>query len=140
MATPEEIQAVRYELADTDPALPVMADEEIEYFIDKNNGSIARATIDTAKSLLFKLCYRTDETIDILSIKGSKTAEAWARALEMFLKNPSLNSVLTTLNVYAGNISKSDMQANVANCDNNFVASPTSSVVSCNTSSNPFSI
>ena len=118
MATPEQILAVRIELGDTDTSLPVMSDDEIEYFIDKNAPSMVRATIDTAKSLMFKLTYRTDETVDILSIKGSKLAAGWIAALKEYLRNPSLNPLLSNAQGWAGNISVSEMQANNANPDN----------------------
>lgn len=118
MATPEQILAVRIETGDSDQSLPVMSDDEIGYFIDKNNGSIPRATIDTAKSLLFKLSYRTDETVDIISVKGSKTAASWIAALKLFLTNPTLNPVISSATGWAGNVSVSEMQANNANHDN----------------------
>lgn len=125
MATPEQIQQVRYELMDTDPAFPLLSDDEYTYFIDKNNENIRRAMLDAAKSILFKLSMRPDETVDIFSVKGSKAAEQYRLALQMYIKNPEFNPALTLASVYAGGISKSDMQANILNSDNNAVVIPT---------------
>lgn len=125
MATPEQIQQVRYELADTDVGFPMLSDAEYTYFIDKNNSSIRRAMIDAAKSILFKLSMRGDEAVDIFSIKGSKAAEQYAKALMLFIKNPDFNPALTLAQAYAGGISKKDMRDNVLNEDNNAVLVPT---------------
>lgn len=124
MATAEEIKKVRYELADTDPALPLMGDAEYAYFIDKNSSNIKRSMIDCAKTILFKLSMRGDETVDIFSLKGSKAAEQYRLALQLFIKNPEFNPALTLAEPYAGGISKSDMQDNVDEEDNNAVLSP----------------
>ncbi len=124
MATAEEIMQIRYELSDTDPAFPLLADAEYTYFIDKNEGSTRRAMLDCAKTILFKLSMRPDETVDIFSIKGSKAADAYREALKLFIKNPEFNIALTTANIFAGGISKIDMQDNLANLDNNAVRTP----------------
>lgn len=120
------IHAVRIELGDTSPDLPIMSDAEYRYFLDKNDWSIRRASLDAAKSILLKLSMRTDETVDIFSIKSAATAKQYMQALTMYIKNPDLNSVYNTLVPYAGGISKSDMLANDANADNNIVQNPTS--------------
>lgn len=139
MATPESILAVRVELGDTDISLPVLSDEEIGYFIDKNAGNLNRATIDTAKTLMFKLSFRTDQTVDILSIKGSKTAANWIAALKEYLRNPSLNPLIGSASGWGGGISLSEMQANNTNCDNN--VSPLAEITPrCYPNDNPFSI
>ena len=137
MATATEILNVRMELADTSE-LPLLSDAEYQYFIDKNQGSIRRAMLDAAKSLLFKLSTRTDDTVDIMSVKSSKAAENYRLALQLFLRDPSMNPALTMAGGYAGGISKSDMQANLDNTDVNAVQSP--SVSTQTYSTNPFVI
>lgn len=139
MATPESILAVRTELGDTDISLPVLSDEEIGYFIDKNLGNVSRATIDTAKTLMFKLSYRTDQTVDILSIKGSKTAANWIAALKEYLRNPFTNPIIGSASVWGGGISISEMQANNANPDNN-VSSLAEITPRHSSNDNPFAV
>lgn len=139
MATPESILAVRTELGDTDISLPVLSDEEIGYFIDKNAGNLNRATIDTAKTLMFKLSFRTDQTVDILSIKGSKTAANWIAALKEYLRNPFTNPLIGSAGVWGGGISISEMQANNANPDNN-VSSLAEITPRHSSNDNPFAV
>lgn len=119
------IHALRIELGDTSAEFPIMSDEEYNYFLSKHDWSIRRAAMDAAKSIMLKLSMRTDETVDIFSIKGSSAAKNYMQALQMFIKNPDLNSMYDKVQGYAGGISKSDMQANDSNLDNNIVNQPT---------------
>jgi hypothetical protein len=120
-----DIQKVRLAVADTSVELPILDDESYSYFLEKNNNSINRASLDAAKTILLTLSQRTSTTVDVLSITGTaKAAEQYRLALQMFLKDPSMNSVLTNCQGYAGGISLTDMQANVDNPDNNFVHAP----------------
>ena len=119
-----DIQKVRIEVADLDPGLPLLSDDEYTYLLEKNNNSIVRASVDAARIILLKLSQQTDETVSIFSIRGSKAAEQYRLALELYIKNPQLNPLYNNLQGYFGGISVSDMQKNNANCDNNIVVSP----------------
>lgn len=137
--TPEDLQAIRYELNDNSPGLYILDDSTISYYLVKNQGSIARTTVDCAKAILFRLSMDSkDSTIDVLSIKTSKQAEAYRLSLELFLRNPSLNPLIANASVWAGNISKSEMCENNRNPDNNI---PGLSVIDCCVpSQNPFEV
>lgn len=143
MATPDQITACRIELSDTDITLPILSDTEYGYFIDKNSGSIARASLDAAKTILFKLSIEsTDEVVSVLSLKGSKAASEYRQALQLFVSNPYLNPIIGNANIWAGNVSRSEMQSNNTNCDNSI---PSLAIQDLNPScyssdSNPFSI
>ena len=117
------IQAVRFELGDVSD-LPIMSDEEIQYFLDKNSSNVPRTCMDVAKTMLFKLSLQNDESVDIFSIKGSNSARQYMAALQMYIKNPDLNPLIQSAAPYAGGISKSDMEANDSNADNNIVQKP----------------
>ena len=119
-----DIQKVRIEVADLDPGFPLLADDEYSYLLEKNNNSIVRASVDAARIILLKLSQQTDETVSIFSIRGSKAAEQYRLALELYIKNPQLNPLYNNLQGYFGGISISDMQKNNTNCDNNIVVSP----------------
>jgi len=121
------IHALRMELGDTDVTLPIMSDTEYRYFLDKNDWSIRRAALDAAKSILLKLSMRSDESVDIFSVKGTGTAKQYMQALQMYIRNPDLNQNLQNLQGYAGGISLSDMQANNATTDNNVIVQPSTS-------------
>ncbi len=119
------IHAIRIELGDTSNEWPIMSDDEYNYFLSKHDWNIRRASMDAAKSIMLKLSMRTDETVDIFSIKGTAAAKNYMQALNMYIKNPDLNSLYDKVQGYAGGISKSDMQANDSNLDNNIVNQPT---------------
>lgn len=150
--TPEMINAVRIEVADTDPALPILSDEEITYLLNKQNESIRKASLDAARIILLKLSQSGDEVVGIISIKGSRVAAEYRESLKLYLNNPHLNPILDGLGsfvdadgktqnpVYAGGISVSDMQANTANPDNNYIPNPIYQKGENNPLAGPFSI
>lgn len=119
-----DIQKVRIEVADLDPGFPLLSDDEYSYLLTKNSNSIVRASVDAARIILLKLSQQTDETVSIFSIRGSKAAEQYRLALELYIKNPQLNPLYNNLQGYFGGVSISDMQANNADCDNNIVENP----------------
>jgi hypothetical protein len=118
------IHALRIELGDTSTEWPIMTDDEYNYFLGKHDWNIRKAAMDAAKSIMLKLSMRTDETVDIFSFKGSSAAKNYMQALQLFIKNPDLNAMYDKVQGYAGGISKSDMQANDVNLDNNIVKDP----------------
>lgn len=118
------IQKVRLEVADIDSAFPILADADYDYFLEKNNNNITRTAIDAAKTILLVLSQRTDETVDIFSIKGKSAAEQYRLALQLFLRDPSTNPVLQNCEGWVGGISKSEMIQNDSDLDNNIVITP----------------
>lgn len=119
-----DLQALRLNVADNEPGLYILSDDEMQYFLDTNGGSIPRASIAAAKVILLKLSQRNDETVDVFSVKSSKSAENYRLALELFLKDPNLNPLIGNLQGYFGGVSISDMETNNGNCDNNIVENP----------------
>lgn len=115
------IKECRVSVGDLDAAFPILDDSTYEYFLNKNENSVRRASLEAARTIMFQLSMRTDETVDIFSIKGAKAAEQYRLALQMFLRDPNMNPVLTSANGYAGGISLQDMQDNIDKSDNNAV-------------------
>lgn len=141
--TAEDRLAVRYETGDTEAGLYILDDTTLDYVLIKNEGSISFSSIDAAKMILFRLSISaSDETIDVLSLKGSKAAAAYKESLILYLRNPELNPILRSVNPYAGGISKSDITTNLADTDQNTVVSPSEnkSQYATDTNSNPFLI
>ncbi len=134
--TPEMITKVRMEIADTDPVLRYLSDDEISYFLESNYESIAKASIKAAYVICMKLSQGGDEIAGILSIKGSKAAEQYRMALESYIKSPTTNPILNGFGsytddsgevknpLYMGGISNKDIQKNKENSDNNYIPSP----------------
>lgn len=118
------IQQVKLEVADLDQAFPLLSDADYDYLLLKHNNSVVRAAVDAARIILLLLSQRTDETVDVFSVRGSKAAEQYRLALELYIKNPQLNPLYNNLKGYVGGVSISDMKANAANSDNNIVENP----------------
>jgi hypothetical protein len=81
--------------------------------------------LDAAKTILFILSQRsTNKTVDVLSISGgAKAAEQYRLALQLFLRDPYLNPIIRDAQIWVGNVSKEEMQANNSNLDNQYIAS-----------------
>ena len=109
------IDAIRLSLADTFDDIELLKDWDYQYFLDKYNGNVRRATIDAARSILFKLARSTRERIDVLEIHGDQWARQYREALIEMLRNPELT--LSIAMPYAGGISKQDMYENDSNSD-----------------------
>lgn len=118
------IQQVRLLVQDSTPGLYIVSDDEITFFLERNSNNINRTSLEVAKVILLNLSMRGDHTVDIFNIRGSKASEQYRLALELFLKDPQLNPILTSAQGYFGGVSKSDMQANDLNTDNNIVSNP----------------
>ena len=112
-----DIEKVRIEYGDTDITLPLLSNEEIQYFLDKNNSSIRLASIECARVALFALSRISDEQVSIFSIKGSKSAAEYREALKLFINNASLNPTFSTAQGYAAGISVSDMAIYTSDLD-----------------------
>jgi pantoate kinase len=65
-----------------------------------------------------------ESQVDIITLKSSKAAEQYRLSLQMYLNNPSLNPLIKSASIYAGNVSLSDMNTNDTTADNNYVSSP----------------
>ena len=124
MITPEMIQKVRMEVGDLDVVLPILTDDVYTYCLENSNENIRRASLQAAKIILMNLSINSsDRSVDVLTIKNSKAAEAYRQALILYIRNPDLNGMYSFINVYGSGISKSDVQSNNDNADNNFVKS-----------------
>ena len=127
--TPEMISACRTEVGDVVIELPILADSEYTYFLEKNSENIRRASLDAAKTILLKLSLNSkSSTVDVLSVNTTMTAGDYRKALQLYIKSPELNGMYSTVSAWAGGISKSDMQSNIDNLDNNAVLPPVSAI------------
>lgn len=134
------IQQVRLLTQDSEPGLYFLADDEIEFLLERNSDSVNATSIEAARLILFKLAQRGDETTDIFSLKGSKAAEQYRLALQLYLRDPSLNPMLNNVCGYVGGVSKSDMESNDANTDNNTTNSGSTKFDASCSYSDPFKL
>jgi len=49
------VQEIKLNLGLVGNAADILTDDELQYFLDKNNGSVKKASLDAAKTLLFIL-------------------------------------------------------------------------------------
>lgn len=120
-----DLQKVRVEVGDVDPAFPILPDSTYIYLLEKNYNSIARSSMDAARIVLMHLAMRSDDTtVDIFSIKGSKAAESYRQALILYIKDPNNNPMYQNCQAWFGGVSVSQMQSNDSNLDNNIVQQP----------------
>jgi len=118
-----DIQKLRVEIGDTDVSFPILDDSSYQYFLDKHDNNLGRASIDAARAILFQLSTMNSETVSIFSVKNT-SAEAYRQALLLYIKDQTLNPIYQTLKGYFGGVSLSDMEANNSNADNNIVENP----------------
>ena len=118
-----DIEKLRIEIGDTDVSFPILDDSSYQYFLDKHNNNLGRASIDAARAILFQLSTMNSETVSIFSVKNT-SSEAYRQALLLYIKDQTLNPIYQSLQGYFGGVSVSDMQANNANLDNNIVENP----------------
>lgn len=115
-----QIQQVRLEIGDSDPVFQILSDEEVQYFLDKNNQSVRKTSLDCAKSILFRIASLTFERVDVIEYRGNDYFNQYKQALQMYIKNPEYGAVSQAMG-YAGGISLSDIEQNISNFDNNTV-------------------
>lgn len=121
------VQQIRLMIQDNTPGLYIISDEELEFLLERNNDNVNRASVEAARIVLFNLAQKSDESIDIFSIRGSQAAKAYMEALKLYIRDPNLNQIGNNIQGYASGISLEDMQANDANTDNNMFINPTNS-------------
>ena len=112
------IQQIRLEIALIGDAENLLSEEELQYFLDKHNGSVRRASLDAAKTVLFILSTRVHEKIEMLEIWGHTWFENYMKTLQMYINDPNYSIALESAKAYAGGISVSDIRSNINNPDN----------------------
>ena len=56
-----DVEKVRLEIGLSGQAADILSDAEIQYFLDKNNYSVKKASLDAAKTVLFILAQLVHE-------------------------------------------------------------------------------
>lgn len=114
-----DVQKVELEIGLSSFEPPVLTTEEIEYFLEKNNGSIRRASVDAAKTVLFIISqYVKEKTAIELEISGNQWFTQYMQVLKMYISDPNYSIAIQGANPYAGGISKQDAYDNITNIDN----------------------
>ena len=99
-------------------AADILTDDELQYFLDKNNGSVKKASLDVAKTVLFILAQFTHEKNDVLEVWNHTWFENYMKSLQLYLSNPAYSLAIDSAKAYAGGISVTDIRNNIDNSDN----------------------
>jgi len=112
------VQEIKLNLGLVGNAADILTDDELQYFLDKNNGSVKKASLDAAKTLLFILSQFTHEKNDILEVWGNTWFENYMKTLQLYINNPAYSLAIDSAKAYAGGISVTDIRNNIDNSDN----------------------
>ena len=131
----DNVSIVRLDVGLVGEAYGLLSDEEISYYLTKNNNNIRRASLDCAKTTLFILSQRVHERADVLEIWGHDWFNNYYKSLQLYLTDPNYSIAINSATPYAGGISKTDIRENIENFDNQVVNAdigvPTDGVVPC---------
>lgn len=114
----DAVSAIKLEIGLVAQAADLLSDTELQYFLDKNYGSVKKASIDAAKTLLFILSQFTHEKNDILEVWGHTWFENYMKTLQLYINNPAYSLAIDSAKAYAGGISVTDIRNNIDNSDN----------------------
>ena len=114
-----DIQKLKLEVGLLAEASDILSDEELTYFLEKNNNSIRKAGLDAAKTVLFVLSQLIHERSgNELEVWGHTWFENYMQTLKLYLNDPNYSIALNAAKAYAGGISKTDIRNNIDNPDN----------------------
>ena len=114
-----DIQKLKLEVGLIAEASDILSDEELTYFLEKNNNSIRKAGLDAAKTVLFVLSQLIHERSgNELEVWGHTWFENYMQTLKLYLNDPNYSIALNGAKAYAGGISKTDIRNNIDNPDN----------------------
>ena len=134
------IEEVRLEIGLIGQAYQLLSDEEIEYFLNKNNGNIRRASSSAGKTVLFILSQLVHTKASELESWDHDWFNNYYKTLQMYLNDPNFSFAINGAMPYAGGISVADIRANVENYDNLVVdvdaGIPTDGDASCTNNTN----
>ncbi len=105
-----DIEKLKLEIGLIGDASSLLSDSEIQYFLDSNK-TFKSACLSTAKTVLFILSqYLHEKTASELEIWGNTWYENYKDALRMYVSNPAFNSASLYAAVWAGGLSKSEIE------------------------------
>ncbi len=112
------IEEVRLEIGLIGQAYQLLSDVEIQYFLNKNNGNIRRASSSAGKTVLFILSQLVHTKASELESWDHDWFNNYYKTLQMYLNDPNFSFAINGAMPYAGGISIADIRANIENYDN----------------------
>lgn len=112
------IDRVRIRVGDTSELNEFITDHWYEYYLCELEGNETLVAIEVAKAILVKFSGSTRNVVDQVEMYDNQKFEQYLVWIKEFINNPHLSGMRPPM-PYAGGISKSDVQANRDNEDNN---------------------
>ena len=119
-----DIDKCRINVGDTDPNALELSNDLYQYFLDINDNNIGLASIEALKAIVAQYARGMLEVVGDEEASWQQRYEGYKDLLMMYTKDPSY-SLLGTLSVYAGGLSKTERITDALNPDlrvNEFVA------------------
>jgi len=107
---------VRLIVGDTATEFEYLADETYEYLLDKYSDNETTAAMEAARYILGSLAKYSRQRTGDIEVYGAEMFKNYRDFLIELLRNPQM--LLSRAAIYAGGISKRDMELNDANPDN----------------------
>ena len=114
----DNVSIVRLEIGLVGEAYGLLSDEEISYYLTKNNNNIRRASLDCAKTALFILSQLVHTKADVLEEWSHEWFNNYYKSLKLYISDPNFSFAINGAVPYAGGISVSDIRENINNVDN----------------------
>ena len=109
------VHIIRLELGDTKD-LQIYSDAEYQYYLDKNDGNLKQAIIESGHAILMKLSHGSRQRLDRIEFYGNQNFEQFMKALERKIAQlsgkASRGEVAAGSSVFAGGVFKSECRDN----------------------------
>lgn len=110
------VDRVRLIVGDTNAQYEYLSDETYTYLLDKYSGNETTSAMEAARYILGSLAKYSRQRTGDIEVYGAEMFKNYRDFLIELLRNPQM--LLSRASIYAGGISKSDMELNDSNPDN----------------------
>lgn len=101
---------IRLIVGDVWDDIELLTDADYQFMLDRAGGSVARAAVDAARAILFKIARFARERAGNIEVYGGDWFTHYKDALLAFIRNPELSYSVAM--PYAGGIDRKDMRQN----------------------------
>lgn len=101
---------IRLIVGDVWDDIELLTDADYQFMLDRAGGSVARASVEAARAILFKIARFARERAGNIEVYGGDWFTHYKDALLAFVRNPELS--FSVAMPYAGGIDREDMRKN----------------------------
>lgn len=107
---------IRLIVGDVWDDIELLTDADYQFMLDRAGGSVARAAVEAARAILFKIARFARERAGNIEVYGGDWFTHYKDALLAFVRNPELS--ISVAMPYAGGIDRKDMLKNDQDLNN----------------------